>query len=374
MGRKINNMIDKELFTIGVEEEFMICNPDTYELSNKASSIMDYLSNTKEKDRFSYELLLGEIEANTPICRNVSHAMEEVSKNRRRLRDIGNILNFRIGISGTHPTAIPTEQEFVNNESYNWVKSQLNEYARENITFSTHVHIGLKNNEDIIQATNIANGWIAPFLALSVNSPFFSAKNTGMLSARTLQFGIFPRTNVLHKLNSYNDFEIMVEKLKISEAIEKPRHLWWKIRPHIEFNTVEFRICDVQRSLVRTEMFVAFTQALVHRIYYDIKDGKTFLDYNMEFINDGIWKAARSGLNSNIISPINEKNLTMIEMVYSLLEYIRPSLVYFGTEKNIEIAQNIIVGKTEAVEQIDMFNEYGFKGLNSFLVNNVQYE
>ena len=165
-------MKNNQLFTIGVEEEFMICHPENYSLINKANEIFNALDKN-EKDRFSYELLLSEIEANTPISSSVDEAMSEISKNRRRLRDLGNTLGFKIGISGTHPTALPEEQVFVDNESYSWVREELKEYARQNITFSTHVHIGLDNNENIIKVMNFANGWIAPFLALSVNSPFF---------------------------------------------------------------------------------------------------------------------------------------------------------------------------------------------------------
>ena len=366
-------MNNKQLFTIGVEEEFMLCDPQSYMLTNKADSIFNHLDHA-DKKRFSYELLLSEIEANTPICKNVKHALEEVSKNRRKLKSLGKILNFNLGISGTHPSAKPDDQKFVSNSSYKWVKYQLQEYANQNITFSTHVHIGLDNNENIIKTTNFANGWIAPFLALSVNSPFFSGLNTGMLSSRTFQFGLFPRTNVLHQLNSYEEFKIMIDKLKISKAIEKPRHLWWKIRPHTEFSTIEFRICDIQRSLLKTEMIIALTQALVHRIYKDIEDGRSLPGYNMEFINDSIWKAARFGLDSDLVSPINEKNINMKEFVYSLLEYIRPSLVYFGTEKSIQTVEDIINGKTEADEQLEVFNKYGYEGLRKFLVDNVEYE
>ena len=141
-------MSNKQLFTIGVEEEFMLCDSNTYMLTNKADSIFNHLD-LEEKKRFSYELLLSEIEANTPICENVNHALTEVSKNRRKLKSLGEILNFKLGISGTHPSAKPEDQKFVKNNSYRWVKSELKEYANQNITFSTHVHIGLDNNENI---------------------------------------------------------------------------------------------------------------------------------------------------------------------------------------------------------------------------------
>ena len=127
-------MNTKGLFTIGVEEEFMICHPESFDLISKAEEIMNFISED-EKNRYSYELLLGEIESNTPICDDVNHAIGEVIKNRIRLKEVGDSLDFKIGISGTHPTALPEEQEFVSNDSYNWVTEQLNEYARQNIYF-----------------------------------------------------------------------------------------------------------------------------------------------------------------------------------------------------------------------------------------------
>ena len=366
-------MISKGLFTIGVEEEFMICDSKSFDLINKAEEIMNFI-NDEEKERFSYELLLSEIESNTPICEDTNHAIREVIKNRIRLKEIGDSLNFKVGISGTHPTALPNDQKFVNNDSYNWVTDQLNEYAKQNITFSTHIHIGLDNPEMIIKVLNQANGWIAPFIALSGNSPFFAGAKTGMESSRTFQFGIFPRTNILHYLNSYQDYENIRKKLTQVHSIEKPRHLWWKIRPHFEFSTIEFRICDIQRSLLNTKMIIALTQALVHTLYNDIASSKDPKTYNMEFLNDGIWKAATRGMESMIINPQNEKIITMKDMLYDMLDYIRPSLVYFGNENMIDIAEKIINGKTEAQKQVDVYNDLGFEGLKKFLIENVEYK
>ena len=367
-------MKSNKLFTIGVEEEFMICDPISYDLINKAEDIMNYLDDS-EKERYSYELLLSEIEANTPICNDVNHAIKEVIENRLRLRNIGDNLGFKIGISGTHPTALPEEQKFVSNESYNWVTNQLNEYARQNITFSTHIHIGLDNPETIIKVFNQVNGWIAPFIALSANSPFFAGVKTGMESSRTFQFGIFPRTNILHHLESYNDYENIRKKLTLSNSIEKPRHLWWKIRPHFEYNTVEFRVCDIQRSLSNTKMLIAISQALVHTIYNDLKNNPLkFNGYNMEFLNDGIWKAATKGMKSMIINPHDEKIIDMKDMVYLMLDYIAPSLKYFGNEEVINTIDNIVDGKTEGEKQVDIYNKFGFDGLKKFLVENVEYK
>ncbi len=254
------------LFTIGVEEEYMICDNKSYDLTDKANEILKFIDKSKQKN-FSYELLLSEIEANTNICNNSDNAIEEIIENRKLLRDIGKEVGFRIGISGTHPTALPSEQTFVDNESYNWVTTELKEYARQNITFSTHVHIGLDSKNMILSVLNIANAWIAPLIALSANSPFFAGVNTGMHSSRTFQFGIFPRTNILHNIKDIKNYNSIVNNLTKSKAIGKPRHLWWKIRPHLEYDTIEFRMCDIQNSLINTKMLIDIIQALVHRIY-----------------------------------------------------------------------------------------------------------
>ena len=367
-----NNFKNNKMYTIGVEEEYMICNPDNYNLIDKADVIMDSLDE-KSLERFSYELLLSEIESNTSICMNVDDAIDEVSKLRKKIKLIGNRNNFNIGISGTHPTAKPDEQNFIQNDSYKWVRNELKYYASQNITFSTHVHIGVNDPELAINVSNISRCWIAPLLALSVNSPFFNGKLTGMQSSRTFQFGIFPRTNIAHNINNMKEYQNIINNYIASGSISKPRQIWWKIRPHIDFGTVEFRIFDVQRSLENTKMIVAICQALVHKIYKDLKDGKNTHDYNMEYLNDGLWKAASKGLNSTIINPINEKLISMKDMVNSLLEYIYPSLVYFGTENIQKTIENILINGTEADQQIKVFNKFDLNNVKKYLIENVEF-
>ena len=121
-------------------------------------------------------------------------------------------------------------------------------------------------------------------------------------------------------------------------------------------------------------MIIALTQALVHTLYNDIASSKDPKTYNMEFLNDGIWKAATRGMESMIINPQNEKIITMKDMLYDMLDYIRPSLVYFGNENMIDIAEKIINGKTEAQKQVDVYNDLGFEGLKKFLIENVEYK
>ena len=252
----------------------------------------------------------------------------------------------------------------------------MKEYARQNMTFSTHVHIGLNDPEMIIKITNALRCWIAPLLAISTNSPFFNNINTGMMSSRTFQFGVFPRTNIPNYIDNMNQYLELINNLKSNKSIEKPRHIWWKIRPHVDFGTVEFRMFDAQRSLSNVKMLAALSQALVHKIYTEITNGKVFKNYNMEYLNDGLWKAASTGLNSSIINPVTEKKETMKNYVNRMLEYLDSSLVYFDNVEVKKIVSYILDGNTEAEIQLKLYNnkENNIEQLKRFLIQDVQYD
>ena len=357
------------LYTIGVEEEHMICDNHTGELVSRANQIMNSLPENF-KDRFSYELILSEIETNTSVNDNLKDTMGEISKLRNLLKSIGKKENFSIGISGTHPSSKSVDQTFVNNESYNWVSENLKYYATKNMTFSIHVHIGLDNPDKLIKITNTMRRWIAPMLALSVNSPFFENFNTGMKSSRTFQFGLFPRTEIPSFIASFSEYTDIINNYEITDSIGKPRHIWWKIRPHLDFNTIEFRVCDAQRSLKKVELIVGLLQSLVRSI--DINKDYNH-DYNYEYLTDGLWKAASKGLDSMVIDPFNNKPTSMREMVKLMLNYCSDSLTYFNNKHIIDELNSILDNGTECDQQLTYYKQNGMLELNKYLINSVEY-
>ena len=354
-----------EKYTIGVEEEYMICDPSDGSLVDKADIIMNNIPKSL-KDRFSYELIMSEIESNTKICNSVDESISELEKNRILLNKIGNQHNFRIGLSGTHPTAKAIEQTFVENDSYNWVSDQLKYYASRNITFSTHIHIGLSDSEDIVKVTNSLRRWIAPMLALSVNSPFFEGFLTGMHSSRTFQFSTFPRTNIAAHIKDLSSYQELLSLYKKSNSIAKDRQVWWKIRPHIEYGTVEFRVCDIQSSLENTEMLISLVQALVRTII-ETKDFDN--NYNYEVLQDGLWKSARFGIDTMVIDPYDQQIITMEKMIKNMLDYCSNSLEYFNTKNIISFVNRIIDSGPESNKQINIYNQEGFNGLQKYLID-----
>ena len=359
-------------FTIGVEEEYMLCSPETGDLINRADEIMHKLPNDL-KNRYSYELILSEIEVNTSVCKTVSEAMDEITFLRNYTKELGEILGFRIGISGTHPTAICKDQKFVDNDSYRWVVEQLNYYARRNITFATHVHIAVHDENCAIHVVNSLRRWIAPLLALSTNSPFFEGQLTGLRSSRTFQFSVFPRTNIPVRFNDFDEYATLIKKYVDTRTIEKPRQIWWKIRPHIDFGTVEFRICDTQRSISNIEMLTALSQALVYQSVDDYNNDRLLESFNMEYLYDALWKASRFPLNASMIDPETYEVSTLLDQINKMVQYANASLHYFNNSHIIQAVNKICKYGTEGDNQISVYNKSGFEGLRKYLMDNIEY-
>ena len=360
----------KRNYSIGVEEEFMICDPKSGLLIDKANDIM---GRVKDKDRYSYELLLSEIETNTSICDTVESSIKHLSTHRKELRTIGKEIGYKIGISGTHPTARAVDQNFVDSSSYNWVADQLQYYAKRNITFSTHVHISVDDPERAIKITNATRRWIPALLAISANSPFFEGEKTGFKSSRSMQFGSFPRTNIPVKIKSFDSYCNLVSTLLETNSIQEPRQIWWKIRPHLDYGTLEFRICDVQRSLKRTKMLVALIQALVHSYDTMVIYNNSHEDMNYEILNDAFWKAMRFDFDSILTDCFDGTRLKLSDYIYKMIDTVHLSLSELGNEDVLDTLDDIIKNGTEADHQIDYENKYGKNKLLLYLMNDVEY-
>ncbi len=372
MTKKESVFNHKHPFTLGVEEEFMLCEPHSGNLVNKADAIMTALPSDL-KDRFSYELILSEIEVNTPICKNVKEAINEVVNLRNITKKLGEEIGFRIGISGTHPDALAKDQKFVNTTNYEWVKKQLGYYARRNITFALHIHVAVPNAQTAIQVTNGLRRWIPALLSLSANSPFFEGNVTGMKSSRTMQFGAFPRTNIPQTLDSFSDYETLIDTFKKLDTIEQPRQIWWKIRPHFDFGTIEFRMIDIQRSLKNTEMFIALAQALTYRSMQDANAGNLKEDLSLNLLNDGLWKAMRFGMDKLVIDTGTGEIVTLKNLINRMCDYSLSALKHFNSEHILNQVNTILENGTEGDIQLSLYNSSGLSATKQYLMDSVDY-
>jgi len=357
-------------FTVGIEEEYMICNPKDGSLVDKASFIMNHFKDIMP-ERFSFELIEAEIESNTSVHYEIREAIKELSFLRRELQELGKNNDFCLGISGTHPTANPSDQKFIQNESYDWVSNQLGYYAKRNMTFSTHMHITVPDFEKSVNIMNGLRRWIAPLLSLSCNSPFFDAEKTGMRSSRTMQFGAFPRTNIPNKFELLSEYEDLNNNLIKANSISKNRHIWWKIRPHLEYKTLEFRVCDAQRSLENVRVLTSLARALTYASFIDYSKGKLAEDFSLDYLNDSLWKASRFNFDALVYDEVLDKILSLKDLILLMCEYSYDALKLFGDEDIISKVESMIKNGNECDEQIKVYNESGFDGLNLFLINNV---
>ena len=357
-------------FTVGIEEEYMICNPKDGSLVDRASFIMNHFKDIMP-ERFSFELIEAEIESNTSVHYEIREAIKELSFLRRELQELGKNNDFCLGISGTHPTAKPSDQKFIQNESYDWVSNQLGYYAKRNMTFSAHMHITIPDFEKSVNIMNGLRRWIAPLLSLSCNSPFFDAKKTGMRSSRTMQFGAFPRTNIPNKFELLSDYEDLNNNLIKANSISKNRHIWWKIRPHLDYKTLEFRVCDAQRSLENVRVLTSLARALTYASFIDYSKGKLAEDFSLDYLNDSLWKASRFNFDALVYDEVLDKILSLKDLILLMCEYSYEALKLFGDEDIISKVESMIKNGNECDEQIKVYNESGFDGLNLFLINNV---
>ncbi|HKJ67553.1 MAG TPA: YbdK family carboxylate-amine ligase [bacterium] len=344
--------------TIGVEEEFMFCSPETGDLVHKVDEVLSRIDEQLH-ERFSYELLLSEIETNTPVATTVEQAVEELANLRKLLNEICEELGIKFGVNGTHPFARWQDQQFVLNETYQWVAYQLQYYALRNITYGLHIHIGIDDPELAVHLNNGLRRWLAPMLALSANSPFFEGRPTGLYSSRTMQFGAFPRTNIPPSFHDFAEYEALIQKMIASGTIQKPRQIWWKIRPHVDYGTIEFRVCDVQNSLERTRFFIALSQALVGRTLQDFRAGEMEPVLNSEYLNDALWKANRFGLDCDIIGPNTGNILSMRDAIAHMIEYAAPVAEELDTLPYLETVEEIIETGNEAQHQLRLYEELG---------------
>ncbi len=347
--------------TLGIEEEYQVCDPRTGNLAPGVERILE-AAPPPLRERLSYELLHTVLEGNTAVSATVDEALANVLALRRELFGLAERLDLALGLSGTHPFARWSDQEFVDTPDYQWVGDQLRYLARRNLSFGLHVHVGVADPEARVSVNNRLRRWLAPLLALSCSSPFFEGIDTGFLSIRTHVFGAFPRTGYPPRFRSHADWRATVDALIAAGSIAKARQIWWNVRPRESYRTVEVRVTDVQVSLRRLRGLTAAVQALVAADLRDIRDGRGEEHLRDAYLADALFKAMRFGLEGAIADPASGVALPMRDAVGLMLERALPSARELGTEADVRILEEVLARGTEAEEQLALRRELGDLG------------
>jgi len=345
-------------FTIGVEEEYMVIDPITRELKSHEQKIV--LEGQKIfGDKVKAEMHQAVVEVGTDICKDVEEAFSDVANLRKSVHDIANSLGLWVGASGTHPFSHWQKQLITDHARYNEIVNEFQDAARSNLIFGLHVHIGMESREMAIHIANSARYFLPHVFALSTNSPFWEGRITGYKSYRTKVFEKFPRTGIPDLFNSIEDYDNYVKMLIKTNCIDNPKKIWWDLRVHPVFDTVEFRICDIPLTIDETITIAAIFQAICAKLYKLRCQNLNFMMYSRALINENKFRASRYGLEGNMIDFGKAEEVNTVSLIHELLNFIDDVVPHLGSQHAISHVHKIIEAGTGADLQLKVFEETG---------------
>jgi len=353
-------------FTLGVEEEYMVLDPVTHELKSHEQKIV-HEGQKVIKDKVKAEMHQAVVEVGTDICADVDEAYTDVSALRKTISGIAQDLGFAMGAAGTHPFSHWESQLITDHVRYNEIVNELQEAARSNLIFGLHVHVGMESREMANHIANSTRYFLPHIYALSTNSPFWEGRMTGYKSFRTKVFDKFPRTGIPEAFESIEAYDNYVKLLIKTNCIDNAKKIWWDLRVHPFFNTVEFRICDVPMTVDETITIAALFQAICARIYNLRSKNLNFIQYSRALLNENKWRASRYGVDGHLIDFGKEQEVNTRALIYELLDFVDPVLDHLGSRHRLAHVHKILEGGTGADRQLAVFDQ------NKNLASVVQY-
>jgi len=345
-------------FTLGIEEEYMVIDPVTRELASHDQKIVEAAEKIY-KDQVKAEMHQAVVEVGTGICKNTTQARQEISELRNTVSQLAGDMGLIIGAAGTHPFSRWEKQLITQQPRYNEIINELQEAARSNLIFGLHVHVGFQSRELAIHIANQVRYFLPHVFALSTNSPFWEGRNTGYKSFRTKVFDKFPRTGIPDVFNSIEDYDNYIKLLIKTNSIDNAKKIWWDIRVHPFFETIEFRICDCPMLVDETMAFVALFQALCAKLYKLRLQNMSYINYSRALINENKWRAARYGIDGNLIDFGKEIEVSCRSLVLELLDFVDDVVDGLGCRDDINYIHKILENGTGADKQLAIYNETG---------------
>jgi len=345
-------------FTIGVEEEFQIVDPDSWELRSHVSELLASSAATFG-DQVKRELHQSIVEVGTKICANVEELATEVIRARRGLADAAERVGLRVAAAGTHPFSSWTEQTLSPGERYKNIVDELQLLARSLLIFGLHVHVAIPSESLTIELMNEARYFLPHLLALSTSSPFWMGHDTGLKSYRTAVFRRFPRTGIPDRFESWSEYQEYVKLLVDLHCLDNAKKIWWDIRPHPTFGTLEFRICDVPTAPHATIAIAALAQAIVVKLYKLRTRNLGFRLYHRRLIEENKWRAARWGLDGLLIDFGRRQEVPMRDLAIELLEFVDDVVDELDSRREVEYVRTILAEGTGAERQLRVYKETG---------------
>ena len=346
-------------FTIGIEEEYQVIDPVTRDLRSHIDVEMIEQGKRILKERVKPEMHQSVIEVGTGICANMKEARADLLDIRRSIVKLARHNGLRLASAATHPFADWRRQDIYPDARYENLVQDMQMVARANLIFGLHVHIGFEDRETAIHIMNAARYFLPHILGLSTNSPFWLGMETGLKSYRCKVFDKFPRTNIPDYFPSYGEYESFVNLLIKTGCIDNAKRIWWDIRPHPEFPTLEFRVCDVPMRLDETLAIAALIQATVVKLYKLHTQNQGFRLYRRALIMENKWRALRYGLDGKLIDFGKRTEVPLRDLIVEYLQVIDDVVDELGSRNEIDYIYKILENGTGADRQLRVWRQTG---------------
>jgi carboxylate-amine ligase len=346
-------------FTLGIEEEYQTVDPVTRDLRSHIATEMLSQGKLRLEERVKAEMHQSVVEVGTRICHNIKEAKEAITYLRREMVKLAEENGLVLVAGATHPFADWRAQEIYPDPRYARVVEDLQLVARANLIFGLHVHVGIEDREAAIRIMNSMRYFLPHILALSTNSPFWLGMNSGFKSYRAKVFERFPRTNLPDHFESYSEFENYVNLLIRTNCIDNAKKIWWDIRPHPFFDTIEVRICDIPLRVEETVALAALIQATAVKLWHLHARNQDYRQYSRALLMENKWRAVRYGLDGSLIDFGREKEVPERDLIREYLNFVGDVLGELDSHDEIGYIHRMLENGTGADRQLRVWNENG---------------
>ena len=350
--------VQRPAFTLGVEEEFQIIDPETRELRSHVQEMLDEGVRVL-KERVKPEMHQSVMEIGTGICRTAGEVRRDVCELRSEIVRLAEKSGMKVAAAGTHPFSSWADQLIYPDARYAAIVEEMQLVARANLIFGLHVHVGISDRALALQIMNEARYFLPHLLALSTNSPFWMGRNTGLKSYRTKVFEKFPRTNIPEIFETPAEFDDYVRILVKTNCIDNGKKIWWDVRPHPFFETIEFRVCDVPMRVDETVAIAALIQAICAKLFQLREKNLGWRTYRRALLLENKWRASRYGIEGKLIAFGEEIEVPFHDLAEEMLAFVDDVVDELGSRREIEGIRWILANGSGADRQLAVYRESG---------------
>ena len=342
--------------TLGIEEEYQIIDPETRELK---SYVQEFLEEGRLvlQDQIKPEFLQSQVEVGSHICRNIQEIRAEVVRLRRSICKLADEKGVRVAAASTHPISQWQTQTANKGERYTQLTTNMAQLARRMLIFGMHIHVGFEDKELMIDVMNQARYFMPHILALSTSSPFWAGRDTGLKSYRTVIFESLPRTGLPPSFKSWSDYQGFIDTLVATNCIDEPTKIWWDIRPHPKFPTLEFRVCDICTRVDEAVCIAALVQAIVAKLVKLRQNNQSWRTYRHHLVTENKWRAVRYGTDGQLIDFGKREEVPFRFLARELLELVDDVVDDLGSRKEVEYINTMLQDGTSADRQLEVFRK-----------------